>query len=134
MAYDLKKDFKEPLKKAVEKRAKEPPPACPECDKLTGVHNESQAIGAFLDWLFHEQGVTLCQQNKIDIFVEARILSKEEKAAETLAEKDLVHRRPNDINSILAVYFGIDERKCEEERRALLDWLAKQHDKKRATA
>lgn len=88
--------------------ASAPPPGyppTPELDRLKAVSEQSQIIGAFLDWLQCDTDLTICEQ------VES-------------------HRRSDDtlylpasigIEELLARYFEIDLAKIESERRTLLD-------------
>lgn len=79
----------------------------PECDKMLKVQDESQAIGAFLDWLQSERRLTLCEANDRTFensFIPARI----------------------GIEDLLAEYFKIDLNKVEKERRAILEECRKQ--------
>lgn len=71
----------------------------PELDKLREVAQDSQKIGAFLDW---------CQDEK-----------RWELA--TLGEYERLTPICRSIQSVLAEYFDIDERKCEDEKRAILE-------------
>lgn len=75
-------------------------PKTPELDKLHKVTDESQGIGAFLDWL-REQGLTLCKYYVDETYEPCGLP----------AEK------------LLADYYKIDLEEVEQERRDLLDWL-----------
>jgi hypothetical protein len=68
-----------------------------EHEKLTVVREESQKLGEFLSWL-NDQGVTLC---KLD--------------------GDEFLPWGNRIEVILALYFGVDLDKLEQEKLAMLD-------------
>jgi len=79
----------------------------PECDKLSRVANKSQIIGEFLEWLTHERSmpIELCVQgDSFTDFVPCYIT----------------------LTTLLAEYFGIDQNKVEQERRAILDMIRKQ--------
>lgn len=78
-----------------------------ELDKMAKVHERSQAIGAFLDWLGGERDYTICELGE---------------NGEGMEEYFPV--RPN-IEKLLAEYFDIDLEKVEKERRKLLDSLQK---------
>lgn len=86
---------------------KEPlvPRSYPECEKMRAVHEKSQAIGEFLDWL-SERGIVL---------------------ASYYEEAGLSPHRVN-VEALLAEYFGIDLDKAEQEKRTILEELRKQHD------
>ena len=70
----------------------------PEHQKLSEVHNDSQKIGAFLEWL-ESKGYTLCTLTKYDDFMP-------------------IHKR---IEEILGEYFEIDLDKIEDEKVAMLE-------------
>lgn len=81
------------------------PPACPECEKLSDVADESNKIGNFIDWM---------RMNEMDIV--------------EYDEDGYLQEHPSyigdyGINRLLAKYFNIDLDKVEQERRALLDWI-----------
>lgn len=76
----------------------------PEHEKLKKVHDESQAIGAFLDWL-SENGHVICNLNEYDEYFPWY----------------------KSIEQILALYFDIDLNVLEQEKRDMLDsWREKQ--------
>lgn len=77
-------------------------PPTPELDKMKSVHNQSQCIGEFLDWLFHEKHRTI---------------------AEVPEGMDEWQPVGGSIEKILAEYFEIDLAKIERERRAILETL-----------
>ncbi len=72
----------------------------PECAKLKSVSETSQVIGEFLDWLEHEEEIVFCLRGE---------------RTEMLYEKHLPREKT------LAKFFGIDLRKVETERRAMLE-------------
>ena len=71
-----------------------------ECERLAKVSAESQAIGAFLDWLISERADTLalCCCDAKNRWAPASV----------------------DINALLAAYYEIDLAKVERERRRLI--------------
>lgn len=72
----------------------------PEHEKLEAVKDMSQAIGEFLDFGLPSMGIHLCEVDE---------------------ETDRwfpVHRS---IQSILAEYFGTDQNRLDEEKRAMLE-------------
>ena len=73
------------------------PSKYPECDKLAAVSEDSNKIGAFLDWL-SEQGIRLAKYNEDDELLEER----------------------SKIEELLARYYGIDLKKVEDERQSIL--------------
>lgn len=73
----------------------------PECEKMSKVRPQSQAIGEFLEWLQYEKGWSLA--------------TVPEYYDHTLVEVSF------SIESLLAEYFGIDLDKVETERRQMLD-------------
>lgn len=90
-----------------------PQPACPECEKLAAVSEESNKIGAFLDWLQEEHETVL-----------SYFSGDGNLYAHTMYSGD------NGINRLLAEYFEIDLDKVERERCALLEWLQEQHEQR----
>ena len=71
----------------------------PELDKMKAVHEKSQAIGEFLEWL-HSKGINLAKYPDNSDYLSIYRYSTEK---------------------ILAEFFGIDLDKCEKERRQLLE-------------
>lgn len=79
----------------------------PECSKAVAVQDQSQAIGAFLEWLF-DKGLQL-----------ARV---EDAYGPDHGELVPVYKT---ITEVLAEYFEIDLKKMETEKRAMLAELRK---------
>lgn len=79
-------------------------PATPELDKLVAVTAESQKLGEFLEWLEQDARLVLARVTDRDELVPAS----------------------EDINMLLARYFGIDLMQVEQERRAILAYLRKE--------
>ena len=75
-------------------------PKTPALDKQASVRGESQPIGLFLEYL-QQKGIMLCREGS-------------EKS-----DFPYIPIREN-IEQLLADYFEIDLKACEEERRALL--------------
>ncbi len=77
-------------------------PSTPELDKMLAVKDKSQVIGEFLDWLQHDKKIALahCEDGEDELY--------------------MVY---DSIETLLAEYFGIDLKKIEEERRAILKSL-----------
>jgi len=73
-------------------------PKYPECEKLAAVHEKSQAIGAFLEWL-ETKDISLMTRDHNDDCCSPRM----------------------SIEEMLAEFFEIDLNKVEEERRAILE-------------
>jgi hypothetical protein len=78
-------------------------PKCPECEKLTKVSKESQAIGNFLEHL-QERGIVLSEW-----------------WGSGVTQSLILHH--SSAEDLLAEYFNIDMDKVEKERRALLEYL-----------
>lgn len=74
----------------------------PECEKLAEAREESERIGAFLDWL-DSQGIRLMRWQNDDGWS---------------GSGHVQDRRS--VEQLLADYFKIDLKKVEEERRAIL--------------
>ena len=73
---------------------------CPECEKMAAVQKESRELSNFVDWL-REQGYEICEENE--------------------SENRPYDRLRKSNEQLFADYFGIDLKKVEEERRALLE-------------
>lgn len=87
----------------------------PELDKIRAVHDESQKLGYFLEWLTH--GLTLCQWH------DGEVMDIGGGMREYLPEGYYpVHIN---IEAILASYYEIDLQKAEDEKRALLEEFKK---------
>lgn len=88
----------------------------PECEKLKEVSEDSNKIGAFLDWLMYDKGI---------------VLSKEYEGECEHCERSIDQLFPIDVNieQLLADYFEIDLYKVEEERRKMLEILKKENNK-----
>lgn len=80
----------------------------PECDKLAKVSNEKSVLIDFVDWL-GQRGIWLGR------FSESRIT-------------DFLEPINESTDTLLNAYFQIDAAKLEKERRALLEWMRRQHD------
>jgi hypothetical protein len=78
-------------------------PACPECDKMIEVQDQSNTLSAFVDWL-NENGYTICTLEETDGYPK---------------EQFIPHREP--YEKLFAKYFNIDLNKVEKERCALLE-------------
>jgi len=84
----------------------------PECEKLEKVSEESQKIGAFLDWLQNETKYIIAEYS-------------DDEEGEALLFP--IHKA---IEQILAEYFKIDLNKVEKERKQILEDIRKQKIKK----
>jgi len=76
---------------------------CPECEKMAAVQEKSRELTNFVDWL-REQGYAIC----------------EERIYEDSYPKERWVAIKKSFEQLFADYFGIDLKKVEEERRALL--------------
>src|SRR6266487_3591400 len=103
-------------------------PPTPELDKILRVRDKSQSIGEFVEWLSYEKGITL------------GITHVHDDGCKRPHEHGLCSWRCHkefditcgiidgailpvgfDINKLLAEFFGIDDKKAEQERMALLE-------------
>ena len=84
---------------------KAPAPETPELNKMAAVQRSTKTINGFLDWL-QEEGIQLCTTKGLDG-----------------QEHDYPREDGRSREKLLADYLGIDLKKVEEERRALLDSL-----------
>lgn len=78
-------------------------PDTPELAKMAAHNDDSQVIGDFLDTIF-EQGMVLCEWQWV-------------------GQNEKLVPINKSIEQILADFFGVDLKKCEQERKALLDYL-----------
>jgi len=103
----------------------------PECEKMAAVHEKSQAIGEFLEWL--QTGEADGTVFKRPVFLAAHRIVTEDSGCVPLHEED---RYVSDVEivplcatteNLLARFFNIDMEKVEKERQAMLDDLRKQN-------
>ena len=78
---------------------------CPECEKMAAVQEKSRELTNFVDWLRDDQGYAIC----------------EEKTYDDTYPKEQWYPLRKSFEQLFADYFGIDLKKVEEERRALLE-------------
>jgi hypothetical protein len=86
----------------------------PELDKMTEVHEKSNVIGGFLDWLQNSRDPRL-------------FICELDQDAEQFYPPNL------SIEKLLAEYYNIDLNKVEKERRDLLDYIRQQNNKEDET-
>jgi hypothetical protein len=86
--------------------------ATPECDKIRVVHEKSQLIGEFLDWL-SSQNIILAK--------DSALMEKCGECGEEFPVGYLPHRES--IEQLLARFFNIDLDEAEDERRKILEDL-----------
>jgi len=101
-----------------ERRAAQPvkTPAVPTLDRIRQVHDQSQAIGEFLDWLRNDKKIELCRWSQ---FVGWRRDDGGD-GGQFAPTSDTIH-------GLLHEYFEIDPEAEERERRALLDHVREQN-------
>ena len=96
-------------------------PETPELEKVQKVKEQSQKIGEFLEWLQQEQGVVFARwdlnhQHTDDCCAENGVhICGRYRGDDALLPAPLV------TEQILAEFFGIDLKKCEQEKVALLE-------------
>jgi len=90
--------------------AKTPP--CPECEKLKAVSEYSQKIGEFLTWLVNVKQLDLSKYQEVE---ECQYCGED-----GMFTGEQLMPYHTDKEQLLAEFFGIDLKKVEEERRALL--------------
>ena len=78
----------------------------PEHDKLDQVHDKSQAIGEFLDWLQNERDIVLAEYHE-----------------HAMGRKDVLLPIHAHIETLLGAFFGIDLEKLEDEKQQMLATL-----------
>lgn len=77
----------------------------PEHDKLTLVHEKSQAIGEFIDWLGSEKFIHLL----------------------TYVDDSVGYVPAGNIQDLLAEFFDIDLKVIDQEKRAMIEQLRTAH-------
>jgi hypothetical protein len=77
-------------------------PATPQLDRAIELRDKMQEMGAFLEWMCQEHDVEFCR------YYSGR-------------EEYVPIRRS--INDWLALYFDIDQRKMDDEQRAIIAWI-----------
>jgi hypothetical protein len=85
-----------------------------ELGKMLAVQKDSQTIGEFLEWATSEGGYNFTKT--VTVKAEGYSLIKDE-----TYEYDTEVERPVKIEEALAHFFGIDLKKAEAEKRAVLD-------------
>jgi hypothetical protein len=119
-------------------------PRCPECEKMVKVRAQSQAQGEFLDWLQAEKEWTLCVPHRhtdecFTLGLAPKQLVKQYGQYLSVGEKaDGRFHTPQcglqdrqflpvsfTMEQLLADFHGINLKKVEKERRALLDFVRK---------
>lgn len=109
----------------------------PEHDKLREITDDFQVIGEFIEWL-SQNGYTICEQHKAESEPQAAKLAVEPdscaadrlgdsfaRVLQAVADSAQIYwpvngRQPDDL---LARYFGIDQERLEDEKRAMLEKL-----------
>lgn len=79
----------------------------PEHEKLSGIKEQSQALGSILDWMFNEKGWYLVEWKEDDDGYKQR------------------YAITSNVNQILAEYYKVDLVKLEEEKMQMLDEIRK---------
>jgi hypothetical protein len=100
----------------------------PEHEKLKAIHEQSQWLGGFLDWLTSTKGYRIAK------YFRYYKGSMEPIPEDTHPDDEDVFSSfmpvSLDINGILADYFDIDLKKIEQEKRAMLDEIRKMNKRK----
>ena len=112
----------------------------PELDKMIANRDNSQAIGEFMDWMMNKKQVLFRIQQPEKIEYLDKDFEKECKKLGFGTPQERAHRYNNstkwehvgglvpfnvNIENILAEYFGVDLKKAEKEKLALLDNIRK---------
>lgn len=119
-------------------------PATPNLDKMVEVSEESNKIGAFLNWLMHKRNPRLhiCTEDEHtredpDLTLELNGLTYCPTCAAESGEWDedsIYVFRPaihgdSGINHILAEYYGIDYDEMDRERKKVLEYVREQNER-----
>jgi hypothetical protein len=97
----------------------------PEHQKLQAVKDKSQAIYDFVEWL-NQKGYAICEKVEYEK-EEFRLTDKE--AKQWKIGWDWMRANLN-FEKTLAEFFDIDLNKLEAEKRALLDYLREQNERR----
>ncbi len=89
-------------------------PPTPNLDMMLEVTEESNKIGAFLDWMSAEMGLVICEWYG----------DEEDPFCEGGYHPALTGH--SGTNRLLAAYYGIDYDEMERERQATLEWWREQ--------
>jgi hypothetical protein len=92
-------------------------PLYPECDKMHKVHEKSQAIGEFIEWLHDEKHIVFAKYHKHT----ENCYSEDGRRMACGMWEGTLYPEFVLINSALAEFFGIDLNKVEEEKRQILE-------------
>ena len=109
----------------------------PEHEKLSAVREHSQAIGEFLEWLSQAEGISLCHWRNYGTNGEPRYVGPDHPRRQELNPRGLqfvanpdfeeweegFQPDPRNVQQLLADYFGVDLRRLDTEKRAMLDGL-----------
>lgn len=88
-----------------------------EIEKVEKVADKSQAIGEFIEWLQGPKGLTICRSITKE---EVNQYREDNNERPDFSIGDLIPSR-QPIEALLAEYFGIDLKKVEEEKLAILN-------------
>ena len=119
-------------------------PNYPEHEKLSAVREHSQAIGEFLEWLNHSEGISLCRWQNYGTNGQPRYVGPDHPRRQELNPRGLEFVTNPDfeewgeefqpdhrgVQLLLADYFGIDLARLDAEKRAMLDSLRDKKDRR----
>jgi hypothetical protein len=105
-------------------KGKEEESKYPEHDKLQAVKVKSQACGEFIEWLQHKKKIELASRH-------SHTDSCEDAEGESRCglEQDQLIEHYGRMEELLAEFFGIDRKKLELEKRAMLADLQRENRK-----
>lgn len=108
----------------------------PEHEKLSKISDQSQAIGEFLDWMSQEKKII--RASWLD--AHKAWVPEDEGAGFGLIQNDdgewgwwehhpeRLHMNTTSVQDLLAEFFKIDRNKIEDEKRAMLETMRRNHD------
>lgn len=102
-----------------------PYPQTPELDKMKAVHDRSQVVGEFLEWLKHTKNCTIAVAHKHT----EHCYDGPGRAPNCGLFKGQYDPLYTGTEALLAEFFEIDLEKVEEERRAILEHLQQQQER-----
>lgn len=97
------------------------PSAYPEHEKLKLVQEKSQACGEFLEWLRGTKDYTLCQPHAHGSGCRTSSRYGDESLSICRLHAGEYVPATVSVSRLLAEFFGIDQRKLDEEKELMLD-------------
>ena len=102
----------------------------PECEKLAAVSEDSNKIGAFLDWMRNEKELVIGRRHSVEVLHEIEQQEDPDGYGTDYGDlEEVIMPVSVRIEKMLADYYDIDLDKVEDERRAMLDEIKNKNAK-----